>query len=153
MSPAFKIHRRGGNRKRIQEWQTCPKPTAKGKRTHRVYKNGKTGSNMLIIREMPIKTPPRASGVDHCPTIPCKARDTVYQFLSWETHMSGVNEARDSQLLQPPALKPGLPNKRDHDNESLPTATTEEPPPAAPREDPAQRWNRLNKQIQKNSTQ
>ena len=52
--------------------------------------------------------------------------------------MSGVNEAQDSQLLQPPALKPGLPNKRGHHNESLLTATTEKPLPAAPREKPGQ---------------
>ena len=39
-----------------------------------IYKNGKTGSNMLIIRERPIKTPPRASGVAHCPTIHLQGR-------------------------------------------------------------------------------
>ena len=50
--------------------------------------------------------------------------------------MPGVNKAQNSQLLQSPALKPGLPKMRGHHSESRPTTTTEEPPPAAPREKP-----------------
>lgn len=87
---------------------------------------------------MPIKPPPRASGVVHCTTIPLQGKGHGIDSSSGETHMSGVSEAQDSQLLQLHALKPELPQMRGHHNESLPTATTEEPPPAVPGEKPGQ---------------
>ena len=93
---------------------------------------------MLILREMPIKAPPRASGVVHCPTIRLQGRGHHIDSTSGEIPYVGVNEAQDSQLLQSPALKPGLPKMRGHHNESLPTTTTEEPLLAALGEKPGQ---------------
>ena len=61
---------------------------------------------------MPIKPPPRASGVVHCTTIPLQGKGHGIDSSSGEIHMSGVNEARDSQLLQLQALKPELPQMR-----------------------------------------
>ena len=141
MSPALKTSPEAGNQNRIRKRQTCQKPTATGKLTQGLLKHTNTGKQTqtcLSSGKCQSKHHQGLPGWFTAQQSPCKAGDTVLIPHPGRSHMSGVNEAQDSQLLQLRALKPKLPKMRGHHNESLPTATTEEPPPAAPREKPGQ---------------